>query len=366
MNVRRFGGAGVARSVAVAAGILAAVGATVVLGPSAGAAQVTTSNLGLAGPVTAPCLTPSATVNSPAGTTVRFTSSLFGDPATAGILAPAVEITLYPGTSKAKKLLISPGNKINYADVAVPSSGSVPFDYTTGSASLPASGGILGGVVNVLGTLINNFQQTTKVGATVTAKWSGRIVVSGASNACELQPQLPAVGATPSVPGVPLPPVNLPGITPPAVGLPNVGGLLPGVGPGAKTGGQSSAAAPPSNVLNYKPSGPTLADRTMPHGYGAGSGAAGTYVPPGLTGSLAGSTLSGSRGSAAANSGPSTGKAKSAPSATELASHSEHSAITGLPSLLVVLAMAALSAAAASYARTFLLHRPAGARRATR
>ncbi|MEO7261256.1 MAG: hypothetical protein ABI047_08395 [Jatrophihabitantaceae bacterium] len=157
-------------------------------------------------------------------------------------------------------------------------------------------------------------------------------------------PTLPTVPALPNVPGAPsVPGVNLPGASVPAGHD----------GPGT----------------NYKPTGPTVADRTVPDGYGNGSGLGGVFVP--ATGDSAGGgsadrgSIIAGRQSGLSNARPSAGsgapaKAASSPRTTELASTRPRSALGALPTLAVILAILALSGATAFYARTFLLQ-PAGA-----
>ena len=143
-------------------------------------------------------------------------------------------------------------------------------------------------------------------------------------------PTLPPISGVPSLP-------PLPGGNPPATAAPGGSGAGPGT--------------------IYKPSGPTVADRTVPDGYGSGSGVGGTYVP--VTGN---SIVAG--GQHATSNGTSAGSATSAspgvknggsPRTVELASNRPRSALGALPTLAVILAILALSGATAFYARTFLL-----------
>ncbi|MEO6501429.1 MAG: hypothetical protein ABIQ09_05905 [Jatrophihabitantaceae bacterium] len=149
-------------------------------------------------------------------------------------------------------------------------------------------------------------------------------------------PTLPAVPGAPGLPGVPG--VNLPGVSAPA------------------------GNAGPSTT--YKPTGPTVADRTVPKGYGSGSGLGGIFVPGGggsaTDGSATGNSITaagqqpGAAPSAAA--GSTAKQAKAGPSArtVEVASSRPRSALGALPTLAVILAILALSGATAFYARTFL------------
>ncbi|HEX8094885.1 hypothetical protein [Jatrophihabitans sp.] len=167
-------------------------------------------------------------------------------------------------------------------------------------------------------------------------------VVSSANSA--LNPVNSALPTAPPLPGAP--------------GLPSVPGLPGGNSPGVTP---PPAAALPGT--NYKPSGPTVADRTVPKGYGSGSGLGGSYVP--VTG---GSIVAGDQ--QPVSNGKPAGSASSAapgvknggsPRTVELASNRPRSALGALPTLAVILAILALSGATAFYARTFLLQ-PAEAR----
>lgn len=166
----------------------------------------------------------------------------------------------------------------------------------------------------------------------------------------------PVTSALPTLPTAPTAPgVNPPVLSPPVV---NVPGVSP---PGGKQGPGTS----------YKPTGPTVADRTMPEGYGRGSGLGGVFVPGGgdsATGSSAtGGSATGNSITApgqqpvAGNAQPSGSAAErqakpgASPRTVELASNRPRSALGALPTLAVVLAILALSGATAFYARTFLL-----------
>ncbi|CAN5625506.1 hypothetical protein BH10ACT8_BH10ACT8_12870 [soil metagenome] len=206
--------------------------------------------------------------------------------------------------------------------------------------------------------------------ATTTQK--GTLTISTSAQKCVVAVQVPTPSV--SVPGVP------PAVTSPINGV--IGGVVGGVnsavapvngalgpvlgsvnqGVGGVTGGTSSgtgggtgSASGPS--LNYKPSGLTVADRTVPKGYGSGSGLGGNYIGSGLSGSRTVPAIPFKVGGSSA-APASSGKARPGQSSVDLASNSEHSAITGIPALLVLLAVIALSTVTAFYARTFLLHRP--------
>lgn len=159
----------------------------------------------------------------------------------------------------------------------------------------------------------------------------------------------PINSALPTLPTAPaLPGVNPPVLSPPGITLP--GASTPGGNQGPGT--------------NYKPSGPTVADRTVPKGYGGGSGVGGIYVPSGGD-SATGNSINApgqqpGAGNAQAGSGSADKQAKPAgsPRTVELSSNRPRSALGALPTLVVILAILALSGATASYARTFLLQSP--------
>jgi hypothetical protein len=107
-----------------------------------------------------------------------------------------------------------------------------------------------------------------------------------------------------------------------------------------------------------------VADRTVPRGYGNGSGQGGSFVS--VTGGSINAPAKGfvtSDGQRVASGGASSAavKAGGSPKTVDLASKQPRSALGSLPALAVIVAIIALSAATAFYARTFLLQ-PAVAR----
>lgn len=224
---------------------------------------------------------------------------------------------------------------------------SIPFT-TAGTYDLTWNGSVLG----VLGPILS-FTQHAK------------LVINPNAQSCQVAVQVPVPSASVPVPG----PVNsiVNGVVSSAVGAVNgalspvnsaigsVGGTVNGT-IGGITGGVPGAGVPaggsdPGTI--YKPTGPTVAQRTVPQGYGSGSGAAGLYLPSnggsinapaiGFTG-----TGKGSANSAQVKSGGS-------PHTVDLAADKPRSALDGWSALIVVVALVALSGATAFYARTFLL-----------
>lgn len=155
-------------------------------------------------------------------------------------------------------------------------------------------------------------------------------------------------------------------VPPLPTGLPAGPGLpLPTGLPGPKPPAHTATAGPAVPGTYYKPTGPTVADRTVPKGYGNGSGLGGSSV------SLAGHSITApaqqsvtgngnQSGRHSSSTAAASGKSAGAPKTVELASKRPRSALGGLPTLAVILAVVALSGATAFYARTFLLH-PAAA-----
>jgi len=246
---------------------------------------------------------------------------------------------------------------------SVPSAtASIPFN-TVGTYDLTWNGSVLG----VLGPILS-FTQTAK------------LVISSNAQSCQVAVQVPVPSV--SVPIVPSP-VNsiVNGVVSSAVSAVNgvlspvnsvvgpplgtVGGVVGGV-TGGLTGGVPGAGVPaggsdPGTI--YKPTGPTVAQRTVPQGYGSGSGsgAAGLYLPSGggsINAPAIGFTGTGKSGSA----NPAKVKSGGSPHTVDLASDKPRSALDGWSALIVVVALVAMSGATAFYARTFLLQ-PAPATR---
>jgi hypothetical protein len=217
--------------------------------------------------------------------------------------------------------------------------------------------------------------------AAVTLTHTGKLVVGSSAAECVLGVQLPVasvsasalpspitsavnggLGAVASVANSALNPVNsaLPTIPPLPTSLPSLP-PLPGVPPlpGAHSPGASAPAGGKVPGTIYKPHGPTVADRTVPDGYGSGSGLGGVYVPVSGKSINAPAQQSGTgHGQQAGTAGGSSAapvKAGGSPKTVELASNRPRSALGALPTLAVILAILALSGATAFYARTFLL-----------
>jgi len=206
----------------------------------------------------------------------------------------------------------------------------------------------------------------TIIGATQT----GKLLVNADAQNCVIAVQVPTPSV--SVPVVPSPvtstingvvggvvssvngvlnPVN--GVVGPIVG--GVGGTIGG-GPGLPGGGSSGGTVPGVGT-DYHPTGPTVAQRTVPQGYGSGSGVGGTYVPSGTSGS-AGGTSTGTGSSTGKSGTPGQQqpvKSGGSPKTVPLAADKPRSALSGWSALIVLGAVLALSGATAFYARSYLL-----------
>ena len=223
---------------------------------------------------------------------------------------------------------------------------------------------------------------TTGIVGALAIDQKGKLVIDSDAAGCKVAVQVPtpsvsasavpspitsavngAVGGVVSNVNGALGPVNsaLPTLPALPTGLPSAP-PLPGVPPlpGQPGGNPPGATAPPGHDVpgtSYKPSGPTVADRTVPKGYGSGSGVGGTYVPVTGDSIVAGAQQPVSNGKAAGSASSAAPGVKNggSPRTVELASNRPRSALGALPTLAVILAILALSGATAFYARTFLL-----------
>jgi hypothetical protein len=349
MSLRRIAGAAVAAAVACGAGLLLS-------GPSGAATPPTPITLNLTGMASTSCPLP---LNDSMAVLPNTTVLLKNDAALAALSTQSVTIKPAPNST-------DPASSKSIADI--PDAGA-PIAFTraaTYSLSWQVRG--LGGSVSgtQTGTLIINSSvkncavavrlpvpsvSASAVPSAVTSGVNGAIggLVSGVNGALgpinSALPTLPTAPVLPSLPGVP----NVPGVNP-------------------------STSAPAGNQgpgTVYKPTGPTVADRTVPDGYGNGSGLGGSYVSgadgSGNSGSIIAGQQSGAsdgRPSAAGSAAPQA-KPGGSPQTVELAATGPRSALGALPTLVVILAILALSGATAFYARTFLLQPAGGAGQGT-
>ncbi|MGX7682059.1 hypothetical protein ACSMXN_24505 [Jatrophihabitans sp. DSM 45814] len=142
-----------------------------------------------------------------------------------------------------------------------------------------------------------------------------------------------------------------------------VGGLTGGGSTATGPGSPGASAGPTDSASNGGSTGTGSEESAAPGRDGAAPGRDGAAHRGNLA--MPARTSSTYRSDEAAGSSNSTGTAalaKPAPSAVEVAANRDRSALTGMPGVLVMLAIIALSTATACYARTFLLPHPQRAR----
>lgn len=334
--------AGTTAIVAVAAG----AGVLISNGASATPPPPTPITLNLLGMASAACPLLNGTMAVAPGTTVQFgTDVLLGALSTESVTIKPAPDSADPKSSKTIDPMSATNTKVAFAKAA-----TYQLSWRTKS---------------LVGLL-----STTQTGKLVINKDAQKCVVA-------IQVPVPSV-SVPGVPGSVTSPINgiIGGVASAvnsAVGPVNsaVGPILGGVNGtvGGITGGLPGssnpvAGTPPSGSSPgtiYKPTGPTVADRTVPKGYGNGSGLGGVFV--GGVGNSINAPALGFVGTGKAGSGSSGAAVKSggSPNTVELAANKPRSALDSWSTVIVVLAMIALSGATAFYARTFLLH-PVAAR----
>lgn len=336
----RFG-----RAVGIAAAAALAAGGCLLAGNSAGTAATppppTPIALGALGMSSAACPVPlNGSMAVKPGTTVKFTPDALG-PLETLTMSYVRETTSTPKPTPTTKSVPSTGFAL-----ALPTAGTFDLSWHIDVLS------VLGGIASV--------------GATQT----GKLLVSANAQQCVIAVQVPVPSASvPALPG----PVNsvVNGVVSSAVGAVNgalspvnsvvgpplgtVGGIVGGV-TGGLTGGVPGAGVPAGGSgpgTNYQPTGPTVAQRTVPQGYGSGSGAAGLYLPS--TGGSINAPAIGFAGTGKSSASSAAVKSGGSPHTVDLASDKPRSALEGWSALIVVVALVALSGATAFYARTFLL-----------
>ena len=205
----------------------------------------------------------------------------------------------------------------------------------------------------------------------VSATQTGKLVIDAEAAKCAVAVSVPVPSASAPVPGASAitDPVN--GLIGSAVNGVNsaispvngaVGGLLGGVNgavggvvgalPGGGSGPTGGPTSSPDPRVDYQPPGESVADRTVPKGYGNGSGAAGDFVTSDPSGS--GTTATGAKNVRAGRAGAADIVTDPLPS-IDIAQSSPRTALDAMPTLLAVLAVIALSATTAFYGRTFLV-----------
>jgi hypothetical protein len=344
MSLRRIAALAVAAVVVSGAGLLLS-------SPTGAVTPSTPITLGANGMTSTSCPVP------PLG----FYGSIALEPAT------AVQFRASAGTSDSLTITPAPNSTdpASFSTLpAVPSTGAAPITFTK-AATYTLSWQIK--IVNALGMVV------------VTGIQNGELVIDADAAGCKVVLQLPVPSV--SAPAVPSPvtsaingglggvvsrgngalgpvnsaigslPTTLPTV-PPVPGVPSLPPLPGGTPPVA-----TAPAGGDGPGTSYQPTGPTVADRTGPKGYGSGSGVGGSYVPTTGDSIVAGGQQSVSNGkqSGSGSSAVPGGKNGGSPRTVELASTRPRSAPGALPTLAVILAILVLSGATTFYARTFLL-----------
>lgn len=339
MKLRRIGATAAGLALAAGSGLLISAGS----GSAATPPPPTPVSLNVTGLGSSACgpLPVNAALAFAPGTSLLFTSGLnltAGQDLSLSVLSeaktnPAQQPKTYP---------------VPAAGVTIPFATAGTYDLTWTATALP-----------LLGIL-----STTQ---------TGKIVIDANAQKCVVAVQVPVPSVSvPIVPSAVNSVVNgavgtvvsgVNGVTGPVNGA--VGGTLGGVNGavGGLTGALPGAGKPAAGVpaggsdpgTIYKPTGPTVADRTVPKGYGNGSGA-GSYLSS-LNGQSINAPALGFAGSngKSGTAGTSAVKSGGSPNTVDLAANRPRSALDALPSLVVLLAVLVLSAATALYARTFLL-----------
>ncbi|HTZ45157.1 MAG TPA: hypothetical protein VMB79_14965 [Jatrophihabitans sp.] len=338
MRIRRIAAVAVAAAV-VGGGALVAGSA---IGSAATAPPPTPISLNLTGMASSACPLPlNGSMAITPGTTVQFTPGLLS-------VGQSMQLTL---RSEAKTTPPPAAKTVSVASTGT----KLPF-ATAGTYDLSWKVEVLQGLL----------------GSSVVYSQTGKIVVDAHAAKCTVAVQVP----TPSV-SVPVVPSGVTsavnGLVGGAVSGANgalgsvngavggvlggvngtVGGVVGGVTGGSHSGGGSQGSGPGTS---YQPSGPTVAQRTVPQGYGSGSGTGGSYVGENATGRSITAPALGSVGSASSG-GPSATKVKSggSPHTVEVAANKSGSALDGWSTVILLAAVLALSGATAFYARTYLL-----------
>jgi hypothetical protein len=341
MSLRRIAG------VAVAAAIVASGAGLLLSGPSGAVTPPTPITLGATGMASSSCPLPLyGSIALKPGTTVQFKPGValsLGQSMTLSVLSEA----------KTTPAPVAKNYAVPAAGVAVafPSTGSYALNWKTSGVLGMSQKGKLVLNANAAGCKVAVQLPVPSVSASVVPSpilsgINGAIggVVSSANGALgPINSALPTLPTAPTLPGV-----NPPVLSPPVINPPGASTPAGNQGPGT----------------TYKPTGPTVADRTVPDGYGNGSGLGGLYVPGSGGSATGGSITAPGQQQGAGNAAQPTGVAGSAerqanpagsPRTVELATNRPRSALGALPTLAVVLAILALSGATAFYARTFLL-----------
>jgi hypothetical protein len=344
MRVRRIIGATVVAGIAAGVGLLAAGGVGVAATPAP--TPVSLNALGLS---SANCPLPLGTeLAFKPGTTIQFKPDMVLGALQTLSLSIQREVTTTPKPAAQTHSVPTTGVKVAFAN-----SGIYDLSWHT-ITGLPLGGVSLGATQN--GKLV--FSANTNVQKCVVGVQLPAPSVSASALPSPITSAVNGIlssGAS-AVNGV-LSPVN--SAVGPVLGGVNstVGGVIAPITGGANpiTGGGTGSGTGPGTI--YKPTGPTVAQKTVPQNAGSGNGAAGSYV--GTTGNSINAPALGFKGTGGSGSaGSSAVKSGGSPKTVELAANKPRSALNGFSTVIVVIAIVALSGATAFYARTFLLHPP--------
>jgi hypothetical protein len=215
--------------------------------------------------------------------------------------------------------------------------------------------------------------KTTAALGVAAASQTGKLIISSSAQKCVVAVQVP----TPSV-SVPVVPsgVNstVNGIIGSAVGGVNgaLGPVNSAVGPilgsansdvgaigggGSKSGSTTGAGKGGSTLGTiYKPTGLTVAQRTVPQGGGSGIGGLSVTSDGSSNGSSVNAPSLGFVGTDKSGKSAQTVKSGGSPNTVELAANKPRSALNGFATLILLAAVLALSGATVFYARTYLLN----------
>jgi hypothetical protein len=352
----------------LAAGVVLTLGGaiTLALAPAGADTKTVNAELSLSGIATTANILGGSQIGVHPGDTVEFspstipTAGLANIPALGTALdsllqsilgtATGYQITAhFPANFPGGKQDVTMGacTKTKHIAMTFPTAGVYDFTWSAVAISplcvLPAS----------IGSLAGNQLKTAGVALNASNQWVGAIVVGNNVNPGGISIQLPGVSIAPSLPGVgQLPTLGVPGINLPTipVTVPSLGGL-PGVG------GSSGSSTTPAGGYTYTPPPTTVPEMVVPHP-DDGDGGNGDLGDLGGSFGSALPTISGATPTASVPAGGSTASpAKKSTKHVELAA-SNKLASAGIPLLLMIIAIVALTLVTGTYARLYLMRRP--------
>ena len=346
----------------LAGGIALALGGAVFLALSPAQAQATTVNaeLSLSGIATTANILGGSQIGVHPGDTVDFapstvpTAGLTNIPVLGTALDSLLQTILgtvtgyqvtvhFPATFPGGKRDVTMGacSPTKQFPVTFPTAGDYPFTWSAVAISplcvLPAS----------IGSLAGNQLKAAGIALNASNQWVGNIKVGANVSPGGISIQLPGVSIAPSLPVIGQgPTIGVPGLNLPTLAVPSVPG----------TGGSSGTSGTPSSGFVYTPPPLTVPQMVVPHpddnnvggGGGAGLGNFGGTLP---TVSASSGTASGPTASPTA-----TAAAKKPAKHVQLAASNKLTS-AGIPVLLAIIAMVALTLVAGTYARLYLMRR---------